>query len=146
MLARAPDNVSAIFEFARILPEATLLLSGEGEVLAANPPASTMLSLSNQQLRGKSLRDLTINHPEETEQHLRAWSNTRALMPGSLCFISAGGQVIDCRCDGAVIRPRAENVTAIIFLRCVPDAVSNDGWSALNGEAEDLRSEHRRVK
>jgi len=79
----APDSVSAFFELAKVLPEAALLLSGEGEILAANPPGAAMLGFSVRELRGKRLYDLTTDPPEDVDHRLKAWSRTRALIPGS---------------------------------------------------------------
>jgi PAS domain S-box-containing protein len=145
MEASALNNLSAFFELAKVLPEAALLLSGRGEILAANPPAAAMLGLGAPELRGTSLYDLTIEPPEDVDHHLKAWSRTRTLIPGSLTWKAADGQVIDCRCDGAIVRPPTEDSAAVIFLRCVPKAVSNSRFLALNEELEALRNEHRRV-
>jgi PAS domain S-box-containing protein len=58
---------------------------------------------------------------------------------------AAEGRIIECRCDGAVVQPPTEDSAAVIFLRCVPKAASNNRFLALNKDLEALRSEYRRV-
>jgi PAS domain S-box-containing protein len=104
-----------------------------------------MLGFSARELGGKRLYDLTTDPPERVDCRLKAWSRTRALFPGSLTWRAAGGQALDCRCDGAVVQPPTEDSAAVIFLRCVPKALSNNRFLVLNKKLEALRNEYRRI-
>jgi len=66
------------------------------------------------------------------------------MVPGSLSWRRAGGDPLDCRCDGAALQPQPDG-TAAILLRCVPKVESNGLFRSLNKELDALRREHRRV-
>ena len=140
----APDSVSAIFPILKVLPEAALLLSEEGEVLVANQAAADMLGLSAEELYGRSLYDLTIHPPGEIERCLITWSRTTATIPSSLSWRTIEGRTVDCCCHGALIRPKSRDSKAVIFLCCAPKASSNTKPVASNREIEALRESERR--
>jgi PAS domain S-box-containing protein len=48
-------------EFAKLLPEPVLLVTGNGQILATNPSFSQMLGLNRQILQGKLLFELVSN-------------------------------------------------------------------------------------
>lgn len=104
-------------QFARLLPEPSLLISGDGQTLGANSPLATMLGLHRQALQGKMLFELVTDPPDKVIQYLRACSRSRAMVLGSLTFLAKDGQTCLCRCEGAVIRPWSPELTALIFLR-----------------------------
>ncbi|MEH2410519.1 PAS domain-containing protein [Nostoc sp.] len=66
-------------EFARVLPEPLLLVSGEGQLLATNKPVADMLGLRRQELRGRMLFELVTESANDVVKYLQACSSSRTI-------------------------------------------------------------------
>ncbi|MBW4488798.1 MAG: PAS domain-containing protein [Trichocoleus desertorum ATA4-8-CV12] len=104
-------------EFARPLPEPMLLITGNGQILATNPPFSKMLGLPRQLWQGKMIFEMATDPVDKVKQYLRACSSSREMVIGSLTLSGNDGKTCLCRCEGAVIRPWAPESPALILLR-----------------------------
>ncbi|MEH1998995.1 MAG: ATP-binding protein [Nostoc sp.] len=132
-------------EFARVLPEPLLLVSGEGELLATNKPVADMLGLRRKQLRGKMLFELVTESANDIIKYLQACSSSRAMVIGSLTLRKNDGQTLICRSQGAVIQPWSGKSSALILLRLENRVVATSNFILLNEKIDELAKEvHRR--
>jgi PAS domain S-box-containing protein len=141
--ANTSDSVSAILPFLEVLREAILLVSKDGEILAANRGATDILGLSVEQLNGRSFNELTTHSCDEIDRHLKAWASARSAVPRLLAWRTIEGGVIDCRCDGVLIQPKTRACEAVILLRSAPKASSHTKSLALDKEIEALRTSEK---
>jgi len=130
-------------EFARLLPEPSLLISGDGQTLGANSPLANMLGLRRQALQGKMLFELVTDPPDKVIQYLRACSRSREMVLGSLTFLTKDEQTCLCRCEGTVIRPWSPELTALIFLRLKNRESASSRFILLNKKIDQLAKEIR---
>ena len=133
-------------EFARVLPEPLLLVSGEGKILAINQPVVNMLGFPRQQLRGKMLFDLVTESGDEIVKYLEACSSSRAFILGCLTLSKKDDQILICRCQGAVIQPWTPESSALILLRLENRAAANSNFLLLNQKIDELGQEITRRK
>ncbi|MEH2416468.1 ATP-binding protein [Nostoc sp.] len=132
-------------EFARVLPEPLLLVSGEGELLATNKPVADMLGLRSQELRGKMLFEFVTESANDIIKYLQACSSSRAMVIGSLTLRKNDEQTLICRSQGAVIQPWSAKSSALILLRLENRVVATSNFILLNEKIDELAKEvHRR--
>lgn len=108
------------FRFANLLPEAVLLVSGNGLIWAANKGVEKRLGLVPSSLGGQRLADLVADPPDRLGEYLRACSRTRDMLPGSLILSNQHGSSVACRSEGCLFQPKAEGSPALLLLRLVP--------------------------
>jgi len=140
---------------ADLLPDALLMLSGEGTILAANQAALSQWALPSAELVGRRLTDFVADPPEHLAGQLKSWSRTRSRLPGSLHPRRGDGTILACRCEGGVLSPAlgAPGCTgtgppveaAILLLRLIPKETASARFVVLNQKIEELSREvHRR--
>lgn len=134
-------NPEQFLEFARLLPEPVLLISGNGQILAANPSFSKMLGLHRQILQGKMLFELVTDPPNRVKQYLRTCSSSREMVLGSLTLSANNGETCVCRCEGAVIRPWSPKSPALILLRLKNRESASSRFTLLNKKIDELAKE-----
>lgn len=115
------------------LPEAMLLVSPDGEVVAVNQAAREDFGLTAGSLGGR-LCDLVADPPEKVMAFIRLCSSTREALPGALSFQTPGG-ILDCRCDGHL------TTDGLVYLRCRPREASNQAFTVLNQKIAELAHE-----
>jgi nitrogen-specific signal transduction histidine kinase len=71
---------SSFLEIAELLPEAMLLVSGEGRILGANANAAKLLAQPAEQLCKSSLQDQLAGDPESVARFLRDCRGRRDLL------------------------------------------------------------------
>ena len=98
------------------LPEPTLLVSGDGKVLAANRATAERLGKSPVALRGRLLSNAMTEPPDEVAKYLRACSRSRQLVLGALTV--SGG--VACRAEGAILRSAVTDGETLVLVRLVP--------------------------
>ncbi|MBC1220106.1 PAS domain-containing protein [Nostoc sp. UCD121] len=133
-------------EFARVLPEPLLLVSGEGQLLATNQPVADMLGLRRQELRGKMLIELVTQATDDVVKYLQACSSSRAMVIGSLTLRKNDGQTLICRSQGAVIQPWSPESSALILLRLENRTLASSNFVLLNQKIDELAKEVQRRK
>jgi signal transduction histidine kinase/ActR/RegA family two-component response regulator len=130
-------------ELAKVLPEPSLLITGDGQILAANPPVTKTLGLRRQELEGKMLVELVTNPPEKVKQYLGACSRSREMVLSSLTFRNTEGQPCLYRCEGAVLQPRSPESPSLIFLRLKNMDSASSRFVLLNKKIDELAKEIR---
>ncbi|MDO9016037.1 MAG: ATP-binding protein [Deltaproteobacteria bacterium] len=133
-------SVEAFAELIALLPDATVLVSGAGLVLAGNAAAQAVLGAG---IAGRPLADLVSSPAAEVEALLRASARTRDAVPGALAVARAGGAV-HFRASGAVLRPRRDGADAIVLLRLQPRDAAAAQFLALNERIDALHREIER--
>jgi signal transduction histidine kinase/ActR/RegA family two-component response regulator len=123
-----------------------MLVAASGEILAANPAAAKLLSLSAEQVRGALLTDFVTTPRKTLLEYLRACSGSRSMVLGSLTLRSEGGLERPFRCEGAVIKPWSEDSAALIFLRLKPKGSASTQFLLLNQKINELSKEVRERK
>ncbi|MBN3896707.1 MAG: PAS domain-containing protein [Nostoc sp. NOS(2021)] len=131
-------------EFARVLPEPLLLVSGEGQLLATNQPVADMLGLRRQELREKMLFELVTESANDVLKYLQACSSSRAMVIGSLTLRKNDGQTLICRSQGAVIQPWSPESSALILLRLENRTLATSNFVLLNQKINELAKEVQR--
>ncbi|MEH1890599.1 MAG: ATP-binding protein [Nostoc sp.] len=133
-------------EFARVLPEPLLLVSGEGQLLATNQPVADILALRRQELRGRMLFELVTESTNDVVKYLQACSSSRAMVIGSLTLRKNDGQTLICRSQGAVIQPWSPESSALILLRLENRTLASSNFVLLNQKIDELAKEVQRRK
>ncbi|WP_298919719.1 ATP-binding protein [uncultured Nostoc sp.] len=133
-------------EFARVLPEPLLLVSGEGQLLATNQPVADILGLRRQELRGRMLFELVTESTNDVVKYLQACSSSRAMVIGSLTLRKHDGQTLICRSQGAVIQPWSPESSALILLRLENRTLASNNFVLLNQKIDELAKEVQRRK
>jgi PAS domain S-box-containing protein len=104
-------------QLARVLPEPTCLVSEDGRVLAANPPAAELLGLPAATPRAFPLAELVAGDADELYEFLLACSRSAEMLPGTLRLRAEGGRGHSYRCEGAGVAPREGDAPALVLLR-----------------------------
>ena len=127
---------------ADLLPEALLLVSASGTILAANSGAASRLGRTPSSLPGTALARLTQEPADAVHQYLRCCARSRGLVLGALAFAPPeGGNPLSCRCEGAVFRPRSDEEEAVVLLRLTPREAAVGQFVELNQRIEALSRE-----
>ncbi len=133
-------------EFARVLPEPLLLVSGEGQILASNKPVVDILGLRRQELQGRKLFDFVTETTNKISTYLEACASSQAMVIGSLTLRKNDGQMLVCRCRGAVVQPMSAESSALILLRLENQALAINNFVLLNKKIDELAKEIQRRK
>ncbi|MEH2391997.1 MAG: ATP-binding protein [Nostoc sp.] len=133
-------------EFARVLPEPLLLVSGEGQLLATNQPVAEILGLHRQKLRGRMLFEFVTESTNDVVKYLQACSSSRAMVIGSLTLRKNDGQTLIYRSQGAVIQPWSPESSALILLRLEKRTLASSNFVLLNQKIDELAKEVQRRK
>lgn len=96
-----------LLQAINVLPEAMLLVQGNGLLAGSNPPARELFS--NDLAEGVSLSGLVSDPPDIVLRSLQLWSSSRQLLPAAL-RVSRAGEPLVIRCDGALLQPAIENL------------------------------------
>jgi PAS domain S-box-containing protein len=128
-------------EFARVLPEPVLLINNQGEILAANRPAASLLGCSSKELQGKFLSDLVTESPEKVLKYLQNCARSRQMIIGTLTFLLPNGEQLSCRSEGAVIQPASTDSPAVNLLRLENRAKATAEFVLLNQKIHELSKE-----
>ncbi|HUY89466.1 MAG TPA: ATP-binding protein [Pirellulales bacterium] len=129
-------SIEAFLEVAELLPEAMLLLSAEGEILAANSAASTWLAPRDESLVGKRFAELVAgdcdpaslcpNNPGPG----RRWSSSVLLLK------SQEGALFACRVEGTAFAAPGQSLATL--LRLTPKESATSRFLELNQRIDEL--------
>jgi signal transduction histidine kinase len=131
---------------ARVLPEPCLLVSGRGQILAANPRAAELLARAADQLSGAALADFVSDAQEKLLDYLQSCSRSRAMILGSLTLRTGREEECSFRCEGAVVLPWSKQSPALIFLRLKTKQSASTSFLLLNNKIDALAREIRERK
>ncbi|MBD2078678.1 hybrid sensor histidine kinase/response regulator [Leptolyngbya sp. FACHB-17] len=123
-----------------------LLVTGQGQILAANPAFTCLFGMYQQPLQAKALFEIATDSAEKIKQYLRACSGSRDIVLGSLTFRSRHEEPCVYRCEGAVIRPWSLESPALIFLRLKTQESASRRFTLLNQKIDELAKEIRQRK
>lgn len=138
----APEHFSA---WADLLPDALLLVSDQGRILALNPPARALLGAA----AGRRLADLEQGDPRQLAEYLRACRRSRQALPGALLLTDGAGEALACRCHGALLTPGPDPSERCLLLRLSPRKSLSSRFTLLNDKIAELTREvarRRRVE
>jgi PAS domain S-box-containing protein len=134
-------NLEDFLQITQPLPEPMFLVSGDGIILIANPAATDLLKLSDQDLCGVRLDHLVSDPADNVAHYLKVCSRSRELMPGLLAWRTRDGRIIPCRCEGAALQPRSGDLAANILLRCRLQEEAVPQFTLLDQKIADLTKE-----
>jgi PAS domain S-box-containing protein len=124
-----------------VLPDPSLLIAADGIILAANSSAAELLGTSREALHGRSLFAL-VSDPESVTGHfLDIASRTRSAIPGTLTWKLGDGNLLETRCDAAVVEAATDGRGAVVYLRCRPKKETLSRFVALNEQIGELSKE-----
>jgi diguanylate cyclase (GGDEF)-like protein/PAS domain S-box-containing protein len=124
--------------FADSLPEALMMLSGDGKILAYNKCAKGFLNKRFNNIKErKYLSELVNNSEDELEKSLRAWSRSRNPIPAVISWkVDKEVDEPNWRCQCFMIQPATDKELAQLILRCIPGRGQLSEFSILNKELE----------
>ncbi|MEP7125153.1 MAG: ATP-binding protein [Byssovorax sp.] len=134
-------------EFAAMLPEAMLLVTTDGVIVAVNPAARRVLVRAGGSVEGSRLTDLAVGAPETILDYLRMCARTRQMLPGSLTLRRADGEAgARYRVHGALLVMRSEAGDRGVLLR-IEEASAPSRFVLLTEKIDALSAEiaRRRV-
>ncbi len=118
--------------WSAIMPEACLMLTVQGEILALNAAAAHLLQCPAEALIGRRLEEIADSPPEKVRPYLRSCSGQRQLVPGALSLL---GQ--NLRCEGALMTLSP----GTLLLRLKSKQVSVNQFVTLNQRIDQLTRE-----
>lgn len=144
------ESQSALLQ---VLPEAALLVTEEGVILASNPAFRRMASLPKPGTGKLLLRDVTTDPANKIAHYLHLCAGTRQPVVGNLTF----GPGIDLmpdkaeraeqgkahRCEGAVVKPWSPASSAVILLRFPRRDANESRFALLTRTIDELNQEIR---
>ena len=104
-------------EFANLLPEALVLVAGDGIVVAANSAAAAYFGRSVDQIVGQRLARFCVDDEAAVADLIKAGSRSNSPLPGKLAIARPDGEVVPSRCASAVYRHRSGDAPALVLLR-----------------------------
>lgn len=138
--------VNHFHELTRSWQEAVFLVSGDGKIIAVNPAGSRMLGLSNQILSEQEITDIVTDSTDKVSRYLQVCSRNRDPIPGAFAWRRNDGQIVECRCNGSVIRPGSRRSSALILLHCEPVVSEDNKFFTLNRTLEKLQASYHELK
>jgi PAS domain S-box-containing protein len=132
-------NSGAFRTLTRSLPEPYLLVSADGEVLAANPAAVRLLEISPDST--PALTSLVMDSPEGLNAFL--WNCTRSgsLLPGTLTPRGGEASGARVRIEGCALRGDDAAGAGVVLLRLQLQKPASERFNALNRAIDELNSE-----
>jgi PAS domain S-box-containing protein len=132
-------SVSAFQQLHDALPEPTLLLSGDGQILAANRAAYELVqSDRGAYLDRARLHDIVSDPPHKLDTFLQLCRRSRDLMPGALTVRTATSDEVTCRAEGALVNLGSPG----ILLRLTPRRATISRFDTLN---ERIDAQNREI-
>ncbi|MCW8195990.1 response regulator [Proteobacteria bacterium 005FR1] len=123
-----------------LLPEATLIVSGSGMLLAVNGPALKLLDLNKGQVAGSLLDLVEEVLREETLAYLQRCARSKQALVGAFRLATnAGIQALTAK--GAVLDPRTEGREASVLLRLFTRDEANARFQSLKDQIDQLNME-----
>ncbi len=107
-------------QVADLFPDAALLLTSKGTILAANRGVGA-LGLSPNALLGRGLAELTMTSAKTVGDYLQLWCRSPEPAPARLNLLGEGGQTFSCQCHGTAVPHDFQGPETRILLRLVEE-------------------------
>lgn len=125
---------------AERFPEALLLASDSGQILACNAACLELLLQPEPALLGQNLFDWSTSPPERIHSALRLWTGSGRMILGPVRFDRFPGVPV-LRCEGAASAPPAPDIPTTLLLRLKRQAAATERFQWLNRQITDLHRE-----
>ena len=120
------------------LPDYVLMVDSAGTIAVANHGFARAVGEPVSHIEGRSLSDF-LAEPGDAARYLRRCAGSRQTMPGTLTFRTRSGDLLNCRCDGALASP--PNEAAVVLLQCRPKREAVSQFRLLNAKIQELTRE-----
>jgi PAS domain S-box-containing protein len=127
-------------QVADLFPDAALLLTEDGVVLAANRAAAA-LGPFPEGLMGRALADLAATPADAVRDYLRRCSRSQEPVAGSLVLRDGPGREVPCRCHGAVVDHDPHGGATRLLVRLARQDAEPGRFAVLYEEQARLRAE-----
>lgn len=127
------EAVESFASVGRLLEDALLLLSRDGEIRWANEACTRLLATPLDGLVGRPLERFAS---EDVQVLLQRASRSTRFLPGSLTLVTGSGRVLACRCDGALYK--AAPLPMLVALRLRPKEQASSEFLALREKIREL--------
>jgi CheY-like chemotaxis protein len=136
-------------QVARLWPDAALLLSADGTVVAASRGVGSRLGLAPDTVRGRGLAEWVAEPAAAAADYLRACAASPEPVAGALSVRGSEGRVIACHCEGVRMQSPSQDADDFVVLRLAPREDEGlrppeEELSALRREVERLAEADRR--
>ncbi len=132
-------------QFLRAIPDAAILTTSRGVVLAANRKARRALALTTERPADCNLYAQIADPAPRLADTLRAWARSTEPLPGAFTLASPDG-ALTCNAMGSVVVPGDETTPALLIVRFWPRTEANP-FILLNQKVAELHDEvARRVQ
>ncbi len=135
-----PDE---FLKFADLMPDALLLLSSDGIILAANRRIDERVGLDRKNIIGQPLSKIVVNPPDELQAYLRMCCRSR---DGVISLLRFTGRAAALKCDGARLSAATEGGSPLVILRIPHDDTTVARFVVLNEKIDQLAREVERRK
>lgn len=129
-------------QWADLLPDALILLSRRGDVMAVNRAARQEELISPEAIDGPLQQSVT-DSPEKLQEYFRHCARSREPLAGSLTFRQRTSRV---RCSCGLLRPADGEHEALLLLRIPKTESKYDHFTLLNEKLASLAEEVERRK
>jgi len=137
--------VESFHEFTKAIPDAALLVSKEGEIIAANPTAIRLIDGISLKSEACLLQDIVTEPEEKVLKYLKICSRNSEQIPGSFTIKTKNNQFIECRFKGSRIHHDKDFSSYYILLYFDPKTSLSNKFLALNRTLEDLRASNYKL-
>jgi two-component system, chemotaxis family, CheB/CheR fusion protein len=110
-------SIEPYLQVLDLLPEPTLVVDGEGVVVAANPGAARLLGLEAGAVGGCRLSELLDDEGDAVARYLAACAGMREMVAGSFVVSRGDGAPIRCLCEGALLREGRPPEPSLLLIR-----------------------------
>lgn len=133
-------SVEGFHLLSDVLPEALLLVTETGEILASNAVADRLFGLEFRALEGRSLFDVVADDRDKVVEYLAMVSRSSSPAAGSM---TPRGMPSGCTCMGGLVQRPADGRPPILALRLVPRATATNRFRILDDQVDRLTEEVR---
>ena len=133
-------EIEAYRSVINTLSEATILLTGNGQLLALNPPATALLAIKDQSWIEQNLQNFLVSNCEKFAEYLAMCSRSKQSVVGAFSLNTEKG-VVDLKTKGAALTPRQGDNDAILILHLFPKLQANVQFAALKERIDELNDQ-----
>jgi signal transduction histidine kinase/ActR/RegA family two-component response regulator len=137
--------VESFYEFTKAIPDGALLVSKDGEIIAANPTAIRLLDPFSKKTERLWLKDIVTESEDKVLNYLKICSRNSEQIPGSFTIKSKNRQLIECRFKGSRIHYDKDFTSYYILLYFDPKSSLSNKFMALNRTLEELRASNYKL-